>query len=622
MAQEILCLIAPEDDPSAKFCKTRDYDMQANTFETLLTARKWFLGQILPKRFLSVGDLKYLGDDLDMKIVPTQDLTLNGSRQVEYAILSYCWGGPQAHATIIKNIEERSKGFSSLRALGIQYLWVDALCIIQDSNEDEIHGISSMGEFYAGACVTIIAKSAKSAAEGFLNFQKEEDFRSIPYLCPDGRWRKLNLRMVSLQREPTEQRAWIMQEEFLSPFQLRFGRSTVSWHCADAEHASLSEMVRPSFVSQRITLVGREVISSSTSSKNLMTEENAANCKMSHRDLQDSTQRTAAGSWIGVLEEYTAREMTEQGLTYLAGVWEEWLLFGLCWHIQASGQTFDDFAPFQLRPKPECYRAPFWSWATIDGRCEWNHPVIPGHNHQLPAIIINCYVELTDVRYPYGAVTHGRLQVSGTVFKCDFMPEFDIEQRISLLQSLYRIGEHSLTVSIIADSLESWPAITGKIWLLLLAQRDLYLTEVDDQKDKATGELLPPAAYAKKSILEQSLRRQQTSVRKMEATDESAEKLSHSEGLILQAVENEDEVFRRIEYWKGIALRDLLSACQTQATRDAGGARITFPALTRDMMDRLAPVPVVVAVAAVPGSAPYRRESTVPLAPELMYWRI
>ena len=55
-----------------------------------------------------------------------------------------------------------------LGTLDIRYIYVDALCIIQDDLEDRNEQIAMMGDIYANAYVTISATSAKECGEGFL----------------------------------------------------------------------------------------------------------------------------------------------------------------------------------------------------------------------------------------------------------------------------------------------------------------------------------------------------------------------------------------------------------------------------------------------------------------------
>jgi Heterokaryon incompatibility protein (HET) len=154
----------------------------------------------LPKPLLSVGDLSASNSPDDLKIGLTDDLPMTEFKLPSYAALSYCWGRPQAQATTMENITQRSEGFCSsvlngtiresvevARALSIPYLWIDCLWIIQDSSDDKMHEIVVMSDIFARALVTIVAKSAAGVGEGFLKLHEQKQFGEIPYLCPDGR---------------------------------------------------------------------------------------------------------------------------------------------------------------------------------------------------------------------------------------------------------------------------------------------------------------------------------------------------------------------------------------------------------------------------------------------------
>lgn len=52
--------------------------------------------------------------------------------------------------------------------LGFRYLWVGALCIVQDDVDDKISEINNMGLVYRKATLTIAVAYSDSASEGFL----------------------------------------------------------------------------------------------------------------------------------------------------------------------------------------------------------------------------------------------------------------------------------------------------------------------------------------------------------------------------------------------------------------------------------------------------------------------
>lgn len=81
------------------------------------------------------------------------------------------------------------------RKVGVEYLWVDALCIIQDSDLDKAREISMMDQIYNNALFTIAAGSGSAASQGFLGTRDPQPpaYR-IPFRCPDGSFGSMFLR--------------------------------------------------------------------------------------------------------------------------------------------------------------------------------------------------------------------------------------------------------------------------------------------------------------------------------------------------------------------------------------------------------------------------------------------
>lgn len=98
---------------------------------------------------------------------------------LEYAALSYVWGGPQK-VTLLNENRAALQQDGALKdlpqtladaivftaALRLQYLWIDAICIIQDNNDDKAIQIGNMANIYSYSIITLIAATGKNADSG------------------------------------------------------------------------------------------------------------------------------------------------------------------------------------------------------------------------------------------------------------------------------------------------------------------------------------------------------------------------------------------------------------------------------------------------------------------------
>ncbi|KAF7527685.1 hypothetical protein G7054_g10419 [Neopestalotiopsis clavispora] len=122
--------------------------------------------------------------------------------------------------------------------LCIEYLWVDALCIIQDSDEDKANELAQMGNIHRDAYLTIIASSATKASTGFLETRtpapEYEEHLRLPFHCRDGRIGSIFVyaqdspaSAYNTMKEPANSCAWCFQERLLSPRKLVYASDTV-----------------------------------------------------------------------------------------------------------------------------------------------------------------------------------------------------------------------------------------------------------------------------------------------------------------------------------------------------------------------------------------------------------
>ena len=149
--------------------------------------------------------------------------------------------------------------FTITRALGIQFLWVDSLCIVQDDTTDWQQESSQMASIYGQSTITLAAASASSDEDGCLGFtdRRSEDLEIVAYPSKTGEKCMVYAReskddehakfasnlgidagqanedagMKVSVRLPLMTRAWTMQELVLSPRVLHFGPREMIWEC-------------------------------------------------------------------------------------------------------------------------------------------------------------------------------------------------------------------------------------------------------------------------------------------------------------------------------------------------------------------------------------------------------
>ena len=128
----------------------------------------------------------------------------------------------------------------STRKLGLRYIWIDALCIIQALASDKELEISKMDRVYQNAYVTICAASAVQCSEGFLRERSLPHKSSkLSFPCPDGLTGNANLQSDLVYQawiEPLNRCAWALQERLLSPRVLTFGSWQLYWQCQSIKY--------------------------------------------------------------------------------------------------------------------------------------------------------------------------------------------------------------------------------------------------------------------------------------------------------------------------------------------------------------------------------------------------
>jgi Heterokaryon incompatibility protein (HET) len=119
----------------------------------------------------------------------------------QYTALSYCWGGDQKVKLQKSNLsawrsdipfcdlpQTIQDAVTVTTELGIRFLWIDALCIIQDDETDVVEKLARMADIYQEAHLTVVAARSLTVEQGFLQSRYvpgERGYR-LPYMCKNG----------------------------------------------------------------------------------------------------------------------------------------------------------------------------------------------------------------------------------------------------------------------------------------------------------------------------------------------------------------------------------------------------------------------------------------------------
>lgn len=305
------------------------------------------------------------------------------------------------------------------KRLGIRYLWVDSLCIIQGETEhqDWYREASLMDKVYFNSYCNLSAADASDSTEGLFRFRqpqfcgtvsfKAETSRADPDTQPadyvlheDILWKRhvLDAKLNS--------RGWVFQERLLAPRVLHFCRYQLFWECRELGACETS----PEGISSRVSQ-GHDM-------KKLwqIKASNAADFYLSfwyrqvlghytNMDLSVPSDKLIALSGIA------KHIMPHTGDTYVAGMWRKSLGTHLFWITLTDPRT----------SRPQVYRAPTWSWASLDGRIGFRD-----------CSEEECLVQVKDVSLQYateditGAVTSGWLDLRGSLKPMKLCPKVHV----------------------------------------------------------------------------------------------------------------------------------------------------------------------------------------------------
>lgn len=325
--------------------------------------------------------------------------------------------------------------------LRIPYLWVDALCIIQNDDEerDWYEQSSEMCEIYSNAQLVISADSSPSNNVGFLpgpEFHKREwktlhvahpaqpthQVTAIVREYPSNIYCEQSRPALDLQ--PLHRRGWALQESLLANRLLRFTSHGMRWECNTNYKDQMGFMSRAIRLAKLTRLHPETSLKLPKSELKAIYQEEGQNHSHITDYMNDITPASVYYAWQGIVAQYTNRDLTNindrlsalSGLArlisdalpnepedYLAGHWRENLSNSLLWYVSKA----------KIVNRPPVYRAPSWSWASVDGEIKYFQERYRFHYaSSLTIHSAHCEPSPLDL---FGRVRSGRISVTGHV---------------------------------------------------------------------------------------------------------------------------------------------------------------------------------------------------------------
>lgn len=341
-----------------------------------------------------------------------------------YVALSYVWGGygqfsltSESEQSLRAGVEPTvfaktiREAIELTHALGFHYLWVDALCIKQDSPSDWDAQSTLMSQIYGNAELTLMAARSSGVQNGFLRpttpcavYCGAAEFRGTPkpvFLTHS----KVDPPLIS---DLLDLRAWTLQEEYLSRRKVKFTSRQMEWHC---QSEKFEEQEREPF------------------HHHSPPQSTLPNFRVNHKY-----------QWMEIVKNYAARQITFQsdrlpalsGLArlyaaqtrckYLAGLWSgPDLVELLLWFRTTDGSERSGITVLQSP-----YIAPTWSWLAVDGPVDFKSWFGLETSHKHIAMDLNCSVTLKTMD-PFGQITDGHLDLSAPAIRTTIAAIMDVK---------------------------------------------------------------------------------------------------------------------------------------------------------------------------------------------------
>lgn len=417
----------------------------------------------LPTRLIHIPDNFQIGG-----------ISLNGNTahlpsNTRYTALSHCWGNltGQECLTTVNNVDthltdgiEWTKVPQTFRdaihythRLGLEYIWIDSLCIVQgDTTDWEIESVR-MFDYYSSAYVTLGSTFSTNCNGGFVSQPHIQVSRLYLFdmvfrgtILPIYAYRPFSGEEYDLEFADNHdssgqstlsgpfnlfKRAWTFQERLISPRLLLFTENQLIFECYDGRWTQETNSITQKTLKDkyRRLLASSDVDSSEASWTDLVNRFTVLQLSFT----QDKLPAFAAVAQQYMASQFPSSHAAEEG--YLCGLRKSHLHCDLLWF--AINEDIDEHISLEEQPLcfGENYLAPSWSWAAVPRPTQYEDTERIGAGRgagRSTITLLSDKVEFTKAGRFGRAVEGSYIVLQGPVLDCflaDWTPGADLDLR-------------------------------------------------------------------------------------------------------------------------------------------------------------------------------------------------
>lgn len=432
----------------------------------------------------------------------------------DYITLSYRWD-PDPSILLLKSTIETFRAGLPISALPqtfqdaitvarrfkIRHMWIDSLCIIQDSPEDWSTESQTMHKVYAASALTLSATACSSPTSSLFRTRQLSDVRlgciELSLDFPADRdsttvekksttklfdiWDQSYLPRITLG--PLTYRGWIFQERVLSPRVLHFAREQLAWECVDRTCCEMWPGWAPRATDIRGDR-GFKTLWSVLSPGDVKMQDEYSLASKGKEEWKMGEE--AFKQWNHLLQTYSACKLTNTddrltamsgvaalfsthtGDEYLAGLWRSRLVECLNWVVTSPVAA------------PTRFRAPSWSWAAVNGIVFPQPLGFPRDDDLIEVVDVN--VKQGDMRCVHGTLTLRGCLTSATITSAPTEPSPHAEN------IAVRLANFEPSLYVLPDTLSLFPT-KGEI-IHLLPLRSTLRRRTGEEEETSLGTLI------------------------------------------------------------------------------------------------------------------------------------